>query len=88
MLDLTGMTKEQQDAFLHSLEAAADNPIEQMKMNFLLHAVGFKEWVEKNATINKKELQLMCYVLEDAGIRDFKEAQRELAIKCNLKFIE
>ena len=88
MLDLTGMTKEQQDAFLHSLEAAADNPIEQMKMNFLLHAVGFKEWVEKNATVNKKELQLMWDGLENTVIREFKEAQRQLAIKCNIKYIE
>ncbi|MBN1561967.1 hypothetical protein EH223_12495 [candidate division KSB1 bacterium] len=88
MLDLTGLTKEQQDAFLHTLDVAADNPIEQMKMNFLLHAISFKEWIENNATVNKKELQLMWNGLENAVNRDFKEAQRQLALKCNIKFID
>jgi hypothetical protein len=88
MLDLTGMTKEQQDVFIHTLEVAADNPIEQMKMNFLLRAVELKEWIEKNTLVNKKELQILWNGLENAVTRDFKEAQKELSQKLGIPLIE
>ena len=58
MLDLTSMTAEQQEALFHVFEVTADNPLESMKMDFLLAALQFKEWVEKNATFNHDEFQL------------------------------
>jgi hypothetical protein len=88
MLDLTGMSQEQQDAFIHTLEAAADNPIEQMKMNFLLRAIELKEWIEKNTLVNKKELQILWDGLENAVTRDFQQAQKELSIKLGIPLIE
>ena len=88
MLDLTSLSKEQQDAFLRTIEVAADNPIEGMKMNFLLRAMGLKEWIEKNATVNKKELQRMWDGLENAVNNDFKQAQRQIAQKTGIPFIE
>ena len=88
MLDLTGMTEEQQQSLFHIFEVTADNPLEQLKMNVLIAALGLKEWVDKNADVNKEELGIMWSGVENAVNRDFKEAQRLIALKCNIDFIE
>jgi hypothetical protein len=60
MLDLTGMSEQQKQSLFHLFEATAENPLEMMKLNFLSQALVFKEWVEKNATVNDKELNIQC----------------------------
>jgi hypothetical protein len=88
MLDLTGMNEPQKQALFHLFEATAENPLEMMKLNFLSQALVFKEWVEKNAVVNRNELNIRWSGLENAVNRYFKETQREIALKCGLRFLE
>ena len=88
MLDLTSMTDEQRQSLLHIFEVTADNPLEELKMNFLLAALSFKEWVEKNAVVNKQQLNIMWTGLESAVNRHFHQAQKQIAQKTGIKFIE
>ena len=78
MLDLSGLSEQQQQSVLRAFEVAADNPLEMMKMDFLMHALTFKEWVEKNATVNKKELDVIWQGLESSVNRTFAETQKEI----------
>ena len=84
MLDLTSMTAEQQEALFHVFEVTADNPLESMKMDFLLAALQFKEWVEKNATFNHDEFQLMWNGVEAQTNRIFAEAQIAISQKTGI----
>ena len=68
MLDLSSMSQEQQDALLRIFEVAADNPLEQLKMDFLTAALTFKEWVEKNAT-NRNFQQAQKEIAKKTGIK-------------------
>ena len=88
MLDLSSMSQEQQDALLKIFEVAADNPLEQLKMDFLTAALTFKEWVEKNAAVNREQLEIMWSGLENATNRNFQQAQKEIAKKTGIKLIQ
>ena len=88
MLDLSGMSEQQQQSFLKAFEVAADNPLEMMKMDFLSHALTFKEWVEKNATINRSELDTMWQGVEAAVNRSFAETQRQLSARYGIPLLQ
>jgi hypothetical protein len=81
------MTTEQQDALFHVFEATADNPLEMMKMDFLTAALQFKEWVEKNATCNQEELQMMWQGLEAQTNRIFSETQIAISQKTGIPLV-
>jgi hypothetical protein len=88
MLDLTGMSEQQKQNLFHLFEATAQNPLEMMKLHFLSQALVFKTWVEKNATVNKKEMNIQWSGFESAVSRFFTDTQREIALKCGLRFLE
>ena len=88
MLDLTSMSPEQQEELIKLFEIAADNPFEQLKLDFLTAALTFKEWVEKNATVNQKELNTMWSGVENAVTRHFQDAQKAIAQKTGIKLIQ
>jgi hypothetical protein len=88
MLDLTSMTAEQQDALFHVFEVAADNPLEQMKMDFLLAALQFKEWVEKNMTGDREQFEMMWSGVEAQTNRIFQEAQIAISQKTGIPLVQ
>ena len=88
MLDLTGLSEQQQQSVLRAFEVAADNPLEMMKMDFLMHALTFKEWVEKNTAINKKELDSMWQGLESAVNRTFAETQKKIGERYGIPILQ
>jgi hypothetical protein len=82
------MSAEQQEALFHVFEVTADNPLETMKMDFLLAALQFKEWVEKNATFNHDDFQMMWAGVEAQTNRIFKEAQIQIAQKTGIPLVQ
>ena len=88
MLDLSSLTAEQQEALFHTLQITTENPIEMMKMEFLSAALYFKEWVEKNATVNRADLACMWSGVEAQTNRIFKEKQIEIAQKTGIPLIQ
>jgi hypothetical protein len=82
------MSVEQQEALFHVFEVTADNPLESMKMEFLLAALQFKEWIEKNATCNQEELQMMWSGLEAQTNRIFSEIQIAISQKTGIPLVK
>ena len=88
MLDLSGLSEQQQQSVLRAFEVAADNPLEMMKMDFLMHALTFKEWVEKNANVDRKQLDMMWQGVEAAVNRTFAETQKQLSKRYGIPILQ
>jgi len=88
MLDLSALSEEQQQALLRTFEVAADNPLEMLKMDFLSAALDFKEWIEKNATVNKTDMQMMWDGLEARVNAAFKQSQLEISKKTGIPLLQ